>query len=142
MLYEELSNLCPDCTYEQYENIERIYNACPSMSKEKAAEVWRTTYGVEVECARQVTESTKAALCSGILHNDIISGIAHRIEDNAKSDIYNTKTEYNGVKIRRILVNNINYGSVLQYALEIFDGSSWMRTKYRYSMPDFYVWTV
>lgn len=142
MLYEELSNLCIDCTYEQFENIERIYNACPNMSKETAAKVWRMSYGVEVENVRQLAERTKEDFCSGALQEDTIRVIARRIEDNAKSDMYNTKTEYRGVDVRRALVNNINHGSVVQYAIEVFNGGAWMPTAYRYSTPDFYVWTV
>ena len=142
MLYEELSDLCPGCTYVQFEIIERIYNACPNMSKQTAAEVWRMTYGIEVECARQAAETTKEVFCSGALQEDIIRMIARRIEDNAKSDMYNTKTEYKGINVRRGLVNNVNNGSVMQYALEIFDGDNWVCTAYRYSTPDFYVWTV
>lgn len=142
MLYEELSNLCPDCTYEQYEAIERIYNACPSMSKEDSAQVWRMTYGVEVEQEKRDAENLKEQLCNCTVSERDIRYFARAIQDATKEDIFCNTIKSRGVHLRRALINNINNGSVLQYALEYFDGKEWTRTAYRYSTPDFYVWMV
>jgi hypothetical protein len=48
MLYDELHERTNyECTYEEYQAIEKIYNDCKSMTKQEAAKIWKQTYGKE-----------------------------------------------------------------------------------------------
>ena len=142
MLYEELSKLCPGCTYEQFENIERIYNACPSMSKGDAAEVWRLSYGVEIEQEKHEAETLISQLFNGTASGKDVRNFAQEIQDARKENIFCDTIKTSGLRLRGVLVGNINHGSIMRYELQVFHDGAWARTAYQYNTPDLYIWTI
>ena len=142
MLYEELYKLCPGCTYEQFENIERIYNTCPNMSKEGAAEIWRLSYGKEIEQEKHAAENLISQLFSGTAPEEVVRYFAREIQAARKENIFCDTIKSKGIQLRGVLVGNINHGSIMRYELQVFHDGSWARTAYQYNTPDLYIWTI
>ena len=134
MTYVEFVNLTdPEATLLQYHQIECIYAACAACTKEMAAEIWKMTYGKDLEATKvrraEITTMRDCGDGTMVMDRSYLTTIQQAFQGVEEV----TFKCMHGLWWRRRQVLSQDYGNVLVYKIECFTDGEWRSSGWCYS---------